>query len=210
VPSNEELVFEFEILPIEIDVSGLEFDNLNFTYDGQKHYPALTDIPAHVLVTTYLHWADNENNNSEEYEGKRLAVDVGTYGCKITLRAESSNYVLLGTTTYTASFEIDKTPIDISERFIDDFKLIYTEDRYNEDILKAVLLDGIDAYVECLPGACYFETAENQWQYTPTMIESGRYKITVRFKIKDSNNYSLVYDGIELLEKSVDVYFMVV
>ena len=209
--STNKVVLSFEILPIEIDVQGLTFDNLTFTYDGNKHYPVLQNIPEHVSATTRLYWGDDENNKSDEYEGKRLAVDAGTYGCIVKLTVQNSNYTLLGPDTYTVQFTIERGKvIDLSNKFVNDIVLEYTEAGYNDEMLSAVVLDGISEYVLCSLNAYYFEVEEGKWNYTPSMIESGRYKIDIRFEIKDPTNYSLLYNGTRYQSNSITVYFKIV
>ena len=208
--ASKDFSFEYEINPCEINVDGLEFDCLEFTYDEKEHHPALKDLPEHVEISVHLYWGDDVNNNSSEYEGKRLAIDPGTYGCLIELEAVNSNYKLVGTTAYTTKFIIvTGTPINISTRFANDIVIEYRDAGYNTDDIEAIVLAGIGDYVECLCGSFKIETQNGQWQYSDVMLEPGRYKIQIQLSVKDAANYVLVYNFGGYLSKIIDVYFRV-
>lgn len=207
--TRETLVFYFEILPLEIDVSGLTFDAVEFVYSGQRQQPILKDIPQHVKATKKLYWGDDTKNNSEEYNGKLLAVDAGKYGCRVTLTAENSNYTLVGTTTYTTSFNINRKEIDVTDRLANVIELPYIEAGYDSETLRAMLVEGISEHVECQMNSYKIKTQDGEWKYTPTMKEAGSYKVEILIRVKD-DNYALLNNGNKFATVVLFIYYNVV
>ena len=200
--STNKVVFNFEILPQTIDVQGLAFDSVVFYCNGTNQQPTLMNIPENVVSVVEIFDAT----------GIRVpdSINKGTYRCEVTLTPKNSNYVLDGDGVYSTSFEIRKSQINLNDRFKDPIELTYTEQGYNDDLLSAVVLNGISGYTDCLLNSYRVSIGEDQWQYTSTMIERGIYKVQIQFRILDSDNYVFLYDDLELLTATVDVYFKVV
>lgn len=82
---------KWEILPAQIDVSGVTFTQSDIRWDGTAHTVSVSDLPAHVTVT---------------YSGTYTASDAGTYNATAVLAPESTNYTLSGETTLTLTWNI--------------------------------------------------------------------------------------------------------
>lgn len=213
IVSGDKLTADFEILPAEIDVSGLVFDQLAFTYDGAKHYPSLVGVPENVLVATHLYWGDDENNNSDIYGDKVLALDIGLYGCRVTLKAINENYVLVGDHIYRTAFQITRVVIDITEIVTREIVLTYQEDGYEDAYLQKLIVDGVGYAVVCSGMGSYYKLDEAGGEQLHggylKDAQPGRY-VSKGVILDAENNYILKYNGEEKVRFVVNIYFTVV
>ena len=124
--SNEMLVFEFEIVPMTIQVENLSFDSLTFDYNGSEQHPTLVGLPSNVrCITSFM------GQNAERPIDR--TVNAGKYTISVRLVAENSNYVLSGTLEYSAEFVIRTLKIDVNELLKTEINLAYTEEGYVVD-----------------------------------------------------------------------------
>lgn len=207
--TNETFIFEFEILPITIDVSNLGFDDVEFEYNGNQQQPSLKDIPAHVRTTVMLHLIGYDTTPVD------AAINAGKYSYKIVLWAENSNYVLSGQTTYSTEFNIlKKTIANLDELLTTDIEISLIEGGYDdttlsEAIVKAIFGD-MSQHVECLVGS--IQNIDTGAYVTQTnTIEAGvRYRIKCRLDVIDDGglyNYNFFSEGRACLGKELYICF---
>ena len=195
ITSTETLVFEFEILPIVINVNGLEFNSneLALEYTGKFQHPTLVAVPEHVQVSYDYYWPDENNIPG----GKDAGLDIGEYICKASLRAENSNYKLEGTTVYTTRYNITPEGIDITEKVSKDIELVCTEEGYSDDYLKSLIVGDLNYSVICSGMGSYFkidESGATQYHGSKlTDLAPGRY-MSQNVIIDAKDGYTLYYD----------------
>lgn len=202
---TEKLVFNFEILPVEINVDGLEFDSTELFYNGKTQHPVLKDLPEHVTASYTVHWGNDVNNNAEIYDGKRLALDTASYGCIVNLSAENPNYILRGQTTYSAQFEILPHVIDIASLFGNELVIEYTGADLSAAVVKAA-----HSQIDPLVGSIRYLDGEGQWQASKDAVARNSYKITCQLRLIDSNNYTYLYNSQLYDSVTVEIYFKIV
>ena len=180
-PSADKLERSFEIRPIEIDVGGLEFDSLTFTYDQNPHLPQLVALPDHVKMGSNLYFINSLYD--EEYVEE--ATKAGTYRYEVWLTPESANYTLVGQTRYDVEFEIkvDRTVIaDLDALLEQEYVEIPYDEGYgdgydyaeDEEALAQAILNAIfgenAALATCQVGVRYPQDLDGNWVQSPTPL----------------------------------------
>ena len=215
--SNTTIFFEYEVIPQTISVEGLEFDSLEFTYDGNPHLPKFINLPEQVKVSGNV-FSINGLFGEESYVTE--AIEAGKYKYNLWLAipkddAGNINYVLSGTTKYTVEFEIKPSSIVIAD--IDKLlsqpgfyiELPYGDGLYKHEEDDPVHMDAILAAVfGDNKGFAKFETGEIG---APKNSVTGKflhellgididasviYTIECRLAVTDRNQYSFFCNGL--------------
>lgn len=191
--SDQKLVFEFEILPVAIDVSDLTFGTLEFIYNKNNQLPSLEGLPAHVKQIVRLY--------SITYETVEIAndqaINAGKYRCDVTLSSENSNYILSGNTKYSTEFKISpKILANLDDLTKMEFEITCGEGTYTDDILANVinktLFGDMSGEVQCRVGSIY-SVNEEKYVGAENIVAGETYTINCRIDIIDYN-YALWSD----------------
>jgi hypothetical protein len=204
--STATISMNYKIIPKEIDVDNLTFDSLEFTYNGESQRPEL-NVPDHVLIADVQLYDSAEENELEE------TIDIGQYICVVTLAPADSNYVLSDTKTYKATYEIKKIVIDLDALFGEELLFEYDGgDQRDRPFLE--LGDLVNYQIEDFyTGVNIYRPNENsEWQEMPSIVvlDRGHYKLLYKVTLKDSDHYTIRYNGAEVDSANVNVQFKIV
>lgn len=185
--NNKQFSFEFEIVPMTIDVSGLTFDAVEFMYNNTSQMPSLNNIPLHVKSSVRLYLITNEVVEIANDQ----AINAGKYRCDVTLRPESSNYILSGNTTYSTEFKISpKIIADLDDLLNIEFEITFGEGTYTDDSLAEVigkaLFGDMSKKIQCRIGSIYSIT-EEKYVSAENIVTGGKYTVKCRLDAADYN-----------------------
>lgn len=102
IVGDTEREWAFSVLPQTIDISGIEFENTSFVYNGNHLCPTVIGIPEHVSVLSMIYYALVDS----EMQPTDAATEVGMYRLLVILTAENGNYVLSTNAPLMCDFEI--------------------------------------------------------------------------------------------------------
>ena len=206
--SSERLVFNYEILPIKINVDGLAFDTLEFTYDANPHLPSLL-VPDHVNIAGNLYLINPMTDDTYIEE----AVKAGKYRYEVWLSAENTNYSLEGTTRYIVEFVIKTSGIviaDIDEMvngpdfyielpFGDGLYLHADDDPVYINALLPVIFGEYSSFatvdIGTIKDAATGSALHNFVEGANKIKSENMYKIECRLAVKDGNVHCFFYSG---------------
>lgn len=103
--TSAQYLFDFEILPMTIDVSGIALSATELTYNGEDQSPRLVNLPAHVTASMRFYPKASASPIDS-------VINAGEYRCEVDLSPESPNYVL--SPTYRTALYFDILPIQIN------------------------------------------------------------------------------------------------
>ena len=176
--TSKDFSFEFEIFQKTIDVSGVNCDADEFTYNGSEQQPDLTGVPDYVNATLKLYY-------SGEMTPIESAVNAGNYRIEVEFAPVNSNYKLSSNGKLTFNFKISPLEIDVSNLEFDSFTFEYDEKAHKPELVE------IPDHVQITYNLFLINTLSNEETYVDEAIDAGKYRYKLWLS-EENSNYALI------------------
>ena len=176
--TSKDFSFEFEIFQKTIDVSGVNCDADEFTYNGSEQQPDLTGVPDYVNATLKLYY-------SGEMTPIESAVNAGNYRIEVEFAPVNSNYKLSSNGKLTFNFKISPLEIDVSNLEFDSFTFEYDEKAHKPELVE------IPDHVQITYNLFLINTLSNEETYVDEAIAAGKYRYKLWLS-EENSNYALI------------------
>lgn len=196
----EKMTAKLTINQAEFNVVGIEFKDIEATYDGQGHKPSTylikdetKSLPDGVIIKQTWFTQNGKALHVDGDETKEYleeVTDAGTYTYNVTLECEDANYTV--SEALVTTFVIEKAVCDVSKIVVSDCKYTGTEVTPEIEGIPAGLEYTLTFYTKN-PNDGKEEPIKGDDEKLATgVVEEGEYYVLITFIVQDEKNYEVL------------------
>lgn len=184
--TSDTVVVNISAQEINFDVTQLKLKETEFVYTGSKVVVELVDNA--ILNTGFLPAVMDFKTKGDAV----TQTNAGEYSLTYSfVLSDTENYILVGDTDITLTWNIAKATINVDSSVLE---LVESDYIYNGNPITVALVDGV------LEASGYLQdTLTLVWDNSVmTQTNAGDYSTTLTVSLKDSDNYKLIENEVEV------------